>query len=352
MRKKGLYVYGIIPASYDASQFRELEKLGVNSISHDKIAAITSEDYIRDYNKMDTKSVGRSLVEHQKKMEAIMELGFSTIIPMQLGTFVYNHGEVQRILEKGYNLIIDIIGKISGLVEVDIVSTWADFNKVLSEISADPQVVEMKNKIQKNKNITQSDQLSVGYLVKKLLDKKNETCASYIIKAIKPFCQDFRQYDVQNDQMVSNTAFLINRTKLSKLKQALDTLDEEFQGKLNFKYVGPMPCYNFYTLEVKKLNFEDIIEAKNELGLNDSTSKKNIRQAYLKKAKQFHPDVVNKSDSDQTTFNRIKKNYQTMLDFAHSVNPSSGDELFSLQRNQPKSISKNPLLIKIKKGLK
>jgi hypothetical protein len=97
-------------------------------------------------------------------------------------------------------------------------------------------------------------------------------------------------------------------------------------------------------MEVKELYFEEIELAKNELGLNNSTSEKNIQQAYLDKAKLFHPDM-NPSDDAVVMFKRIKKSYHTMLDYITSVKPESREEQFSLSID---AVDKNLFFLKIK----
>jgi hypothetical protein len=144
--------------------------------------------------------------------------------------------------------------------------------------------------------------------------------------------------------MVSNTAFLINQSKLVQFEKALDELDESLNGKLNFKLVGPLPCYSFYTIELQSLFFEEIESAKKALGLNNSTSEKNIQQAYLAKAKQFHPDT-NSGEDCTVIFNQIKKAYQTMADYVNAVKPKSQDEQFSLLID---TVSENSFFLKIK----
>lgn len=203
----------------------------------------------------------------------------------------------------------------------------------------------MKAKIENSgTGITQSDQLSIGYLVKTMLDEKKAEYAAKIKDALEPFCQNTKQHDLMDDQMVSNTAFLLNRSQSALLENALDQLDESLNGKLNFKLVGPLPCYSFYTLEVKELCFEEIELAKNELGLDNSTSEKNIQQAYLDKAMLFHPDT-NPGDDGVVMFNRINKVYQTMLDYVNAVKPESREEQFSLLID---AVDKNLFFLKIK----
>ena len=342
---KGLYIYGIIPNCYEAEQYRELSSFDVFNIPFQKVSAIVSSNDVVDYRQLDTEKLARLLINHQKTIESIMNIGFTTIIPMRLDTFANNTTEVLRILENGYDLIIETIQKVANHLEIDIVATWSDFNQIMEEIAVNPEILELKTKIEKSKNrVTQTDQLTIGYLVKKILDEKNAEYATKIIEALNPFCQSTKSHEVMNDQMVINTAFLVNQDQSVLLEKALNQLDEEFNGKLNFKLVGPLPCYSFYSLEVKELCFEEIESAKKELGLHNSTSERIIKQAYLDKARLFHPDT-NPGDDSAVIFNKINKAYQTMLDYVNAVKPESREDQFSLLID---AVAENSFFLKIK----
>ena len=147
-----------------------------------------------------------------------------------------------------------------------------------------------------------------------------------------------------NDQMVTNSAFLINRDKKEKFEQIIDQLDEEFNGLLNFKLVGPLPCYSFYTIEVKELNPEHVLQAKKEFGLREEISEPEIKKSYLEKAKLFHPDAL-ENNSDEESFNRINKAYRTLLEYSAAARQSSKEELISLAKEK---VFENLILVKIK----
>lgn len=147
-----------------------------------------------------------------------------------------------------------------------------------------------------------------------------------------------------NDEMVANSAFLINRNKYKKFEQAIDQLDEEYKGLLKFKLVGPLPCYSFYTIEVKELNSEYVLKAKTELGLREETSESEIKKAYLEKAKSIHPDT-NLEKVNEENFNKINKAYHTLLDYSEVVRQSSKEDLIFLTKEK---VKENLILVKIK----
>lgn len=342
---KGLYIYGFVPNVYGAEQFRKLESIGVFNIPFQKISAIVSYKTMIDFRRLSTEPLAKLLIDHQMIIESLMTMEFYTIIPMRLGTFANNTSEVLSILKIGYDLIIGNLEKVTNVHEIDIVTTWADFSQILTEVASGPKVMAMKEKIMSNKTIiTQNDQLSIGYLVKKILDEKKDEYALKISEALMPFCQNMKQHELMDDQMISNTAFLVKQSKSPLFEIALDQLDEALDGKLRFKMVGPLPCYSFYTIELKEICFDEIESAKNELGLNNSTSERNIKQAYLDKVKKFHPDL-NPDDSCTEIFNRINKAYQIMLDYVNCVKPASHEDQFSLL---DEVVNKNSFFVKIR----
>jgi hypothetical protein len=344
MKMKGLYVYGLIPNYYSSDQFREMEKLTVMSIPYGKVSAIVAESNIIDFSELGTEPLARLLLSHQQTIEAIMRLGFNTIIPMQLGTFAENAKQVKKIIETGYDQILQTFEKISGFIEIDVVTTWADFSATLGEIATDPQLMALKLEIQQKETISHDDQMQIGSMVKKMLDHKRNELSVKIFNSLEPFSQKTKQHELLNDQMVSNTAFMVNQQQQQLIEKALDELDVELNGMLNFKLVGPLPCYSFFTLEAKLLQYHDLFDAVKGLDLQGELSEKTIRQAYLNKVKLFHPDQ-NPDDEGRILFNKAQQDYQLLLNYFRAQKPESEHETIEIT---PEKISNNFYIIKIK----
>jgi len=345
MSTKGIYIYGIVPNFYSADHFRSLENSGVYAIPLQNISAIVSDRNSTQLDYSDRESLGYLLVQHQKTIETLMEKGFVMFLPMRLGTIVNSKDEVIKILANGYDIFIETLKKIEYLTEIDLAVTWADFPATLKKISGHPEIIAMKDSILKNiDKISQVDQVKIGMLIQEKLNEKNKQVELNILDALSSSSIDIKIHDVMNDEMVTNSAFLINRNKLDKFEQAIDQLDEQYRGLLNFKLVGPLPCYSFYTIEVKALNLEHVTQAKNELGLREETSESEIKKAYLGKAKLFHPDA-HPDNGDEENFNRINKAYHTLLDYSISARQSSKEDLISLKQEK---VIKNLILVKIK----
>jgi 23S rRNA U2552 (ribose-2'-O)-methylase RlmE/FtsJ len=345
METKGIYIYGIVPNSYGTERFSLLKNLGVNFISFDNISAIVSDKEIPHIDFLDRESLAHLLVHHQKIIEGIMAIGFNMILPMKLGTFVNANKDVLSILENAHDLMITTLNKIEFLTEIDMVVTWGDLSGILNEISAQPDIIAIKDEIlKKTDTLSQSDMVKVGMLVQKKLNEKNKTTELKFLDALASFCLDVKIHEVMNDQMLTNSAFLINFNKKEEFEQVIDQLDEEFKGLLNFKLVGPLPCYSFFTIEIKELNPEHVALAKKELGLSDDSTKSEVKEAYIKKAKLFHPDAFpNKGEEEK--FNIINNAYRTLLEYYTAVSQSSGNDSNSPVKEKELG---NLILVKIK----
>ncbi|MFA8436672.1 MAG: GvpL/GvpF family gas vesicle protein [Marinifilaceae bacterium] len=345
MRKKDLYIYGIIQNDFAPDLFVELEEIGVYTIPYRNVSAVVTEMKRVDMKRLDKKTLARLLVNHQKTIENVMKIGFSGIIPLRLGTFSASREEVKVILERGYDLINEIAQKARNLIEVDITSSWMNFPKLLQTISQDPEILKQKEEIvSKKSSVTQADQLKLGLMVKNKIDEEKEKCAKSILNFLQPFTVDYKSHEVMNDEMVTNTAFMVEKARLDDFDTTLEQLDEAFNGEMNFKYIGPLPCYSFYTLEIKELKFEQVEEARNELGLSECATSKEIKQAYHGKVKINHPDV-NPEEKTTLSFNRLNKAYQTLLDYAVAVRQSSQEDQLFFKREK---VLENSLLVKIK----
>ncbi|MBV9631403.1 MAG: GvpL/GvpF family gas vesicle protein, partial [Xanthobacteraceae bacterium] len=71
-----------------------------------------------------------------------------------------------------------------------------------------------------------------------------------ILSRIRPFVHKTRANKVVSDRMVLNAAFLVDREHGPEVDEAVRKLDEELNDRLMFKYVAPVPPYNFVNIVV------------------------------------------------------------------------------------------------------
>ena len=342
-KPKFKYLYGIL---YDQHQNKlklnvkdNLEIVSFNHIS----ALICNVDEIITPDEEDKKKVAQLLIHHQQILEKIMQSGF-TVLPMKLATYLESKEEVSELLENSYeflkNLQISVINKI----EVDIVGSWANFPNILKKIGEDARVKELNRKIiSKKEGVTLTDQQEIGFLISKLIKAYNSEKATECNKFLERYCSDCKSHDVMNDQMIFNTAFLVENDKINSFDNAIDELDSKYQGNINFRYVGPLPAYSFYTVELVKTNYKKLIHSKNLLDIKDSATLQDIKKAYRSKAILNHPD--RKGSISTHDFDEINQAYRYLLNTFSALKNTNG----KLERlNFTKEQLNDRLLLKLK----
>jgi len=346
--KEGKYIYGIINSKEFLNLFTsqvspEIRK--VYTVSYRDISAVISDSEIVDFTYMPKDALAKLLIMHQKVIEKVMGLGY-TIIPMKLGTFVQDETEIRDTLSKGYNLIKGIFERISGKIEIDITAVWGDLVSIIKEAGEEKEIKEFKEKLLSNpKGINADDQMRVGVMLKNELDKKRDSCACQIQEALKAVSSDFKAHELMDDKMVVNTAFLIDKDKREGFDEKVEELNVNFDEKLNFRCVGPLPPYSFFTIEIKNMQFNEVNLARKRLGiLEDCSSKEGIKEAFRKQVFISHPDKNPDKPGIEKEYDEVKRSYNTLLDYAQACE-QVGQENLNFNEDE---FQKNAILVKVR----
>ncbi len=288
---------------------------GAYAVVFRDIAAVVSDSDPIDTTHMSKESLARLLIGHQRLLENVMTR-YSTI-PMRLGTVARNLQDVETILSHGYNTIKDILINAQGTVEIDVAVTLSDFPGFLQGVSQTPEILRFKQTLlDKPNGVTPEDQVKAGLLMKKHVDRKKEMLALQVQAELAPDEQGIKVHALMDDTMVFNGAFLVLRTQQTEFDEIVEQLDKTFKNTLNFRCVGPLPPYSFYTLEVKRMNFTDILWAKDQLGLtSDCVTAKEIQKAHHKTALTCHPDKHPGKSGIEKKFDEMNKAYRILLDY-------------------------------------
>jgi len=340
------YIFGIIETSeeklFNSYGFTAHEE--VYTIPYQDISAVVSDSSLINYTTVPKDQVARFLLRHQQVIEKVMDS--YTIIPMRLGTYALNIREVEEILSKGYAMFKDIFRKINDKIEIDVVATWNDLNSVIKEIGEQKEVKELKEKLRsKPEGVSVEDQIKMGNLIKDILDKKREKIFFEIGELSAKVTIDLRAHDLMDDRMIFNTAFLISKDNQGDFDEKVEELNRRYLEKINFRCVGPLPAYSFYTVEVKQIRFDEIDLARKRLCLNDTATMAEIEKAYRNRAFVYHPDRNLSSQDAEGKFNELTKAYRLLREYLQSVEQESKDGRCSFREED---FGHNSIIVKVR----
>ena len=311
---EGRYIYGVIKED-EKKSFNVNADEEVYTIIYQDIACVVSNSPVQDYSSMLKETLGGFLVKHQTTIEKIMK--DYNIIPMKFGTFVSDNEEVLEVLKKGYPRFKELFSAMDGKIELDVAATWNDLNSIIKETGEqDKQIKEFKAEIAKKlPSETLQDRIKIGMMLKNTLDKKKEVEQAHIIDFLRKATCDFQKHQVMDDKMILNCAFLLEKNKEPNFDTMLKDLDKEYEQKVDFKCVGPLPPYSFATCQLKRIEHSRINEAKKLLGLEEKASLDEIKERYQQFAQKNHPDKHQEGQSNQPEeFEKTTKAYKLLAD--------------------------------------
>ena len=317
MMENGKYMYGFISTNEHKNLgFIGIEHGEVHTFPHEDIAAVVSDSPLIEFDSLPREILLRNLAIYQAVIEKVMKSHH--IIPVKFGTMVQGEEELKRILEKGYGQINRNLKEMENKIELDVAALWVNVAAVLREIGEEEEIKRLKEEAaSKPPDEIFEIKINLGKMVKTLLNKKREGLASEILNILKKEAEDHRSHDVMDDSMIMNVGFLIHKDKEDLFESKVHQLDKQYNGRINFRIVGPLPPYSFTTMEMKRAEFGEVNEARSMLELGEETTISEIRETYRELSKKFHPDKYPGDREAQKRFEKITNAYQILADYCH-----------------------------------
>jgi len=248
MSLQGEYIYGIV----EEPQPRRFSFLGVGeaevyTINHQRIAAAVSDS---EFSEIDP--TRRNVHAHTVAQDELLKE--YTLLPMGFGMIATDEDEVRGLLENNYRGLLSELNRLAGRIEVELKVFW-DQEAIMRELHlvGSHELAGIRAKLNAASSPLETRNLLVeaGKLVERIALNWKTKYAELVYIILKELSYDAKVNDPMGVKNLLNASFLIERSRESEFKERVYKLDSEFQGKVNFKYVGPLPPYNFVDLRLE-----------------------------------------------------------------------------------------------------
>ena len=248
------YMYCIIRCP-EARQFSNLG-IGergdiVHTVNYEDLAAVVSDSPDIEYD-----NSRRNMMAHTVVLEEVMRE--YALLPVRFGTLAPSEEAVrERILRRRYGEFLGLLGNMTGLVELGLKVFWYE-DKVFGEIIDENAAIRnLRDKLaHRRPEEGYYDRIHLGEMIEQAMWNKRDADTEKLLAQLSPLVSEYKANKVVSDRMVCNLAFLLAAERQPEFDALIHQLDEASNDRLIFKYVGPVPPYNFVNIVIH-LNEEE-----------------------------------------------------------------------------------------------
>ena len=300
MTEERKYIYAIVrnPQPFDSTQgdtFRLSEALyGINNrdiifIPYKNIAAVVSNIHLINFDKVDKKELVHLVAIHEQVNSDLMKK--HDVIPMRFGMVAESAEEIRNILAKAYMQFEAALERIAGKAEFVVQVFWNEKNMLEKLLRGNIEIQKLKNEAEsKGRILGFSSKMKLGKRIFEALESCRKEYTKDVLDNLATYFPNFSACKLLDKEILMNHSFLIDMTEESALESRLNQLAEKYKDELKFKYIGPMAPYSFTVINLSVGNFDLVDNARKTLGLEESATFPEVRDAYHKLAMEHHPD--------------------------------------------------------------
>lgn len=354
MIKENIYVYAIISTLLNSAKPEESARsmLGINNrgimlIPYKDFAVIASNIHLDNFNNLDKEDLNEFVVAHDQVNNQLIK-DFD-VVPMRFGMIVESKEEVLDILEKAYLQFKMSLDKVAGKNEFIVEAFWDEKN-ILEKIARESAEIQKlrKEAASRGKILGLTAKIKLGKLIFETLELNRKKYTKDILNFLGSYFPDFTAGKLLNKEMLMNYSFLIEKKREPELESVLNQLAKKYSAQggsasggkdeLKFKYIGPMAPYSFVDIKLSVGNFDLIDNARKLLELGEKVTILEIKDAYYKLAKQYHPDKY-EYKKDQTALEEATKKMKDIVAANEALTAYCRHYLSSLSLGENQSCS-------------
>jgi hypothetical protein len=307
--------------------FTGLEGAKLETISYGEIAALVSPLRTATFDQLEKGAIIESILKHEEVNSRLFTN--RTVVPVRFGTIADDPVQVKELLKKIYLQVKAALKRLEGKIELVVRASW-DLNFVLQEVKGEftnglPQAVDLQEKI------------AIGKQLFEAVDTRKRAIIETIHKGFYPLTLDFSVGREGTEEMIFDGSYLVEREKEPLFDEAVNRLANEYEGRLTFKYIGPLPPYSFTRLEISQGNFEVVEEARKTLGLPEKSSLEEIKTSYRRLSLAHHPDRNPDDPKAEERFRNVLRAYEILETYCEDNRWLEEGRIYSFTRDDVES---------------
>lgn len=241
-----IYVYGMLSAQETAAC---MASLGAG-IAARSVGVLLAEDLVALVSEPPSDTIARSrrnMLDHTSVLERAMQ--HATVLPLRFGTIAPSETALRACIAANRTAFRKELRSIEGRVELGLKASWRKESIFADIVERDQALRQLRDKLQSRPaGETYYERIELGRRVEAALAGRRAAEQAAILGELTPLAERHESLRVHDEDMILNHAFLLPRGSEPAFDAAVARLTEKSGSRLEFRYVGPVPPFNFVTL--------------------------------------------------------------------------------------------------------
>ncbi len=190
----------------------------------------------------------KNLLGHEKVLEAAMEQGYRTLLPLQFGLIVESWDQVQTDLVDPYAAdLVELFERLNGCREVSVKVQWEPSTELEMMMGENAELRAQRDQLE-GTQLGMEQVIFIGQQIEAALEARQQAIGEQFRQALVPLAKEFLENPPQTDVMIYNAAYLIPWESEAEFSEAVEAIDSSFGDRLRIRYNNFTAPYNFAQL--------------------------------------------------------------------------------------------------------
>jgi hypothetical protein len=193
---------------------------------------------------------------HMLAHTAVLERAAAAVdlLPVRFGSVAPGEGVLARCLAAHAKQLAAALEGIADSVELGLRVTWRDGVVYREILDGDPALRALRDRLQARPAAeTYQARIELGRRVEAALAARRAAEAAALLAPLAPLARQAVELRSAEDETVLHHAFLVRRAEETRFDAAVAALEARHASRMAFRYVGPVPPFNFVSLRAEWL---------------------------------------------------------------------------------------------------
>ena len=233
-------VYGIVPAETPLDG----APTGIGGAPVSRVVAGGLAALVSPVEGDELRATRRDLLSHSAVLEHAVAAG--PVLPLRFGIVLRDEDAVaEELLERRHDELTALLERFARLVELRVKAFYVEEAVLRDIVRSDPAIARLNEATRGLPDAsTHPQRVRLGEAVAHALAARRERDAHAIFARLRPLAEDAVVEDTESS-LALTASFLVERGRVEDFDTAMDELAREHEGRITFKYLGPLPPHSF-----------------------------------------------------------------------------------------------------------